>query len=392
MIADEENINYYSCKNYKMSSFRLMRITSLLPLILLAGCVLFSPDRLVNEETENDASAPVDATLAKDELIATDLMNALMQIDGYHPQNTVVRLSGVQNGFGAALQTVLQSAGYALRVVDTTGGENYLDYLVIAGPVEKNGSHFTYLVSVGNVKLKRQYFLQEQGVSPSSNLYIQGADPGAIVLHDDLFSQPRPVRVAPNNTPEQSESATDAESANIAAFPIASAPVTLTAAPRGEAILISDAVTTTPESISPTPKMELARLQTKQNMYELGQSNYTAVLKDYHDVRQHTLIFGNDSLRLGLENRLMLRELVKVFSDRTDLLSVIGCSHGRTSLQNGNAVLATGRANRVKEALIHAGVPAERILEEGCWSSEYFDEVMPRRGVVLTLKREIKSS
>ncbi len=34
-----------------------------------------------------------------------------------------------------------------------------------------------------------------------------------------------------------------------------------------------------------------------------------------------------------------------------------------------------------------AGIDSDKVLEEGCWAGVYYDEVMPRRGVVVTIKR-----
>lgn len=40
----------------------------------------------------------------------------------------------------------------------------------------------------------------------------------------------------------------------------------------------------------------------------------------------------------------------------TDVLSVIGCSLEPTAIQNGNSLLAIGRANRVKESFFGPSV------------------------------------
>lgn len=69
------------------------------------------------------------------------------------------------------------------------------------------------------------------------------------------------------------------------------------------------------------------------------------------------------------------------------MISVVGCSHGNTALKGGNEALAIGRANRVKEALLYAGVESKKVLEEGCWANIHYDD-LPRRGVVIELKRK----
>ena len=130
---------------------------------------------------------------------------------------------------------------------------------------------------------------------------------------------------------------------------------------------------------------------TRRNIHDGLGSNYARWFETYEDVAMTSLVFPDDSLRLGTEQKRAIAEYAERFRSDTDVVSVIGCSHGDSDLPNGNALLATGRANRVREALVYAGVPAERVLDEGCWADSYHDP-FPRRGVVLTLKRRAKGS
>ena len=131
---------------------------------------------------------------------------------------------------------------------------------------------------------------------------------------------------------------------------------------------------------------ELASME-RFNVKDLGESNFAEFFDQYGIVEEAILTFGNDSLRLGDAQKYRIRALADEFRPDEDVFSVIGCSHGPTQYKRGQEGLAIERANRVKEALLYAGVPEERILEEGCWAEEAFDERMPRRGVVLLLKR-----
>ena len=123
------------------------------------------------------------------------------------------------------------------------------------------------------------------------------------------------------------------------------------------------------------------------NVRELGKSNFTSVFKQYDDISNLTLIFPNDSLFLGDRNSDILMSLAEEINPSTDIISIIGCSHGRTALENGNQLLAEGRTDRVAESLLFAGVQPDLILTEACWASEYWDEMAPRRGVMVTHKR-----
>ena len=125
---------------------------------------------------------------------------------------------------------------------------------------------------------------------------------------------------------------------------------------------------------------------TARNVMDLGDSNFADLFAGYADVTERTLVFGNDSVRLGTDNKAIVADVARRFDPARDVFSIVGCSLGRTALPNGNERLALGRANRVKEELVQAGVPSERIVDEGCWAGDA-SERFPSRGVVLTLRR-----
>jgi len=125
----------------------------------------------------------------------------------------------------------------------------------------------------------------------------------------------------------------------------------------------------------------------KENMYDTRESNYSVLFANYDELKRDVLVFPNDSMVLGEYNKKVLLSYAKIFNSDTDVFSVIGCSHGKSALKNGNSVLAVGRANRVKEEFVAQGIDYGKIMDEGCWAAVPFDEMMPRRGVVLKLMR-----
>lgn len=127
----------------------------------------------------------------------------------------------------------------------------------------------------------------------------------------------------------------------------------------------------------------------KKNIAELGLSNFEEELSDKKNVAEEILIFGDDSYVLGARNKQLLGDMIDSFNPETDVVSVVGCSTGVTQIEHGNAALAIGRANRVKEALLYSGVPHDKIFEEGCWSPTPNSTPFPNRGVVITVKRGI---
>ena len=112
----------------------------------------------------------------------------------------------------------------------------------------------------------------------------------------------------------------------------------------------------------------------KRNLFADLTSNYDTVFRKSDDVRTETIGFKSDSMRLGDDAELLLQECVSDFDADTDLLSIVGCSHGETTLANGNALLANGRANRVKEVFLYSGLPADALLDEACWDENLHTE------------------
>ena len=164
--------------------------------------------------------------------------------------------------------------------------------------------------------------------------------------------------------------------------------------PPAEPVALSEPVAAAPEIAAANPVDAITPEQgpalIKQNLYDSGQSNYTSLFSDYEEVEKSILVFPNDSLQLGDTNKQIIERYVAKMDPSTDILSVIGCSHGNTAINNGNSLLAVGRANRVKEAFMFSGVDHDLVMEEGCWAPVLYED-MPSRGVVLTLKRRKNS-
>jgi len=122
------------------------------------------------------------------------------------------------------------------------------------------------------------------------------------------------------------------------------------------------------------------------NMAVTNQSRYQDILQDYRVVDTSILVFPDDSLLLGKENKKVIRRYATAFNAETDVMSVIGCSHGKSKLRNGNAYLANGRAFRVKEEFLSVGLSPKEVLEEGCWADSPYGN-LPARGVLVQHKR-----
>lgn len=355
------------------------------------------------------ASADPSPAVSPDERIARDFARAIVQVPVLAPVTTTVRFDPdamADDRLLHALQENLRQAGYAIQLIQQPGLANQVTHTG-KREHEPGGSQFlTHEAAVGAVRFRRQYRLDRDGhLTPASALFVKGADASAMVMDDSLFDYPvtaatpaQAGRSSGQQLPDYSDrpasrAGTPRETLTAVPRPVAPKP-TLQAMPLTASIsapLISQAQA----SARANPGSALAvlgggghaLLPYTRNVFELGQSNFNELLGDYRDMDERVLVFGNDSMRLGSRNKAIIEAMAGQFDARRDVMSLVGCSLGPTRLANGNETLALGRANRVKEALVLAGVPQDRILDEGCWAGES-SRKMPSRGVVVTHRRE----
>lgn len=304
-------------------------------------------------------------------VIAENLVFSLAQIPSLSPLINTVQMSPPTTSFGQRVATLLADAGYGIQSVEGDTGEFYVRYRESAIRSEQ-GLETSYVVAIGDVSVERSFDISDPSEPlPLSPLFVAGAPEFDVMLDDAAFSE------------------ADA-TVSYALFDQAASPqvfdfdtqTTQTITDADEGVTITSVRRSTAEPVEqPAP-----RVRVKENVFNLLESNYADLFVEYTDAQSHILVFENDSMRLGNANKRVVQNYVDAFNPDTDLVSIIGCSHGNTAVRNGNAVLAVGRANRVKEAFLFAGLDDTKVLEEGCWAGEYH-EVMPKRGVLLTLKR-----
>ncbi len=293
-------------------------------------------------------------------LIAENLVNSLAQFPHLNPLLATVQALKPSSSFDRTVEDELRERGYKIERVNSPEGLFRVSSEVKQGGTGA-GEQTLYVLSIGQVSAERAYEVIADKTVPVSEQIIRGTRARKVSLNDDIFE-----------VPQSQYSEVAFRSYDGPGIDDVLAPPKLGAA---------NASWWTREQ----------KTAVKKNIYETMASNYQDVFAGYVDVDQSILVFPNDSLRLGDVNKGIIERYVAEMDPDTDILSVIGCSHGETEINNGNSLLALGRANRVKEALMFSGLEHDQILDEGCWAPQLFDDVMPRRGVVLTLKRLKKS-
>lgn len=291
------------------------------------------------------------------DLIAANLVNTASQLPHLSPTTSPLQIRKDDSDFSRAIRRALEQGGFNLENISRDQGMNQVASEVKRIRTETREKE-SYVLRIGRVSIERAYSVINGHTVPVSEQNIRGVDDVSIALNDDIF-------VAPSSA-----------FSSVAFKPYEG--------PRIDDVLAAPVIE---KRLIPVRRQQ-ERNVVKQNIYETMSSNYKDVFAGFEDIDQSVLIFPNDSLRLGEANKRIIEEYVEKMDPETDVLSVIGCSHGNTKIDNGNSLLAIGRANRVKEAFLFSGLQHDQILDEGCWAPQTFDEVMPSRGVVLTLKRQ----
>jgi len=312
-----------------------------------------------------------DTDVLDSDRIVQNLVFSIIQIESLHPFKTTLQMKAPRGELAKLVKMRFEDAGYGIQYVESDQGVNYVRHSAQSS-VSEEGDTTTYRITVGDISVERDYMLSGKYTVPESELRVTGAYEQDIHLNDDVFGE------------EFSKTQyTDVH------FDESDVPVIITVADRDISFDKKPVAVDGEVAAAEAPKTgnTFARA-VMQNVRTIMGSNFSEIFAGYEDVQRDVLIFPNDSLRLGTENKTLIQQYADGLNTDTDVLSVIGCSHGRSKVKNGNQLLAIGRANRVKEALIFAGLAHRLIFEEGCWDKEHYGP-MPARGVVLTHKRKI---
>lgn len=281
-------------------------------------------------------TAPVEpdgATASAPKIAAADFALKLQNTIAPESFDHALYLAAPGTAFGRSLSDELSKSGF--DIASGPGNNAELVEYEISSLQTKDGTSSEYRVMIGDLSMSRNYLTDSSGTYPATPLTTEIASSNS--LNAVATTAPAPIVV---NDPVAADLPADLESVQ------------------------------------------------RKNLYKTRKSAFGDYVIGYDGVYKQILDFPNDSLKLTPETVKELQAISIMYKSGTDVVSVIGCSHGDTELDNGNALLAIGRSKRVRYALADLGVPEDRILDEGCWAPVHFDEMMPRRGVVIELKRK----
>lgn len=358
---------------------RVSKFAFFCTLIILTGCAAVPEPSPGRSGTEHDA-------LLLDEM-ATDLLSTLPQL--LPPLSTTIQVNNAVSGNEGNVVKQLSALGYGIQRVDADQGKHFLRVESDTKRASGATPPLTELsITIGAVELSRYYYVvkatdallegqtaanpNEKTVIPGSALKIAGAR--------QPIQLPQSQRELSIQNGERELIPASVEYAQLT--PIESGLPTIS-------LITSDVVALVAETATPGASLQgvnASRVEVNNRFYTTD-STFSSVLDNYNRVAREVVIFGNDSQQLGRTGKLTVRKLVGRFAAQSDVIGIVGCSNGPTKLEIGNEGLALGRAKRVTEELTAAGIPRDKVFDEGCWSPTTNAQDFPNRGVVIDLYR-----
>lgn len=302
------------------------------------------------------------------QIVATDLVSALMQLPGHEIWSMTVQVSPPRNDFGKAVTKAITDAGYGVQKVKADQGQNYVSYEKTVSATD-TGEYTTFLLRVRDVSVFRNYRYGFGRWVPTSPLRIKGIEPSTVSTYDDLHFQDGLVSTFVsgveflNDTDDVVE--TTKRIVNIA---------------NPEAKKFGERLAEAQYLI-----LSRARLFSKQRSID------TTELYNYTPVASAVLKFPtSDTSFIGQNNKDAIAELVGQMNEATDGFIIRGCSHGKSLLWDGTEGESLERQIRINTELLVSGVNHSLIREESCFPRKD-DLPLPRQTVILTLRRRLNT-
>jgi len=264
------------------------------------------------------------------QLVSTNLVSVLLQLPETNPSSTTVQVSPPTTAYGNLMIRALEQAGYSVQHVSADQGLNYVRYGKRNSETEA-GFVVDYDVSIGKVKIRREYITNQSGIFPSSLMAIVGSAAAAdVILDDNIFVE---------------QGGNDLFISGVENS-------------RGEikTVQVRD-YDQTPDDKRTSQEMVLDTVRTQQ----LGKDVATINMDNYTRMRRAVLIFNNRTTNvMGRGNKRAIGLLAREYQ-LNDVYSITACTDA-----DGQDESALNRAVRVQEEFIGYKIPSEAITFAPC--------------------------
>lgn len=354
--------------------------------LFTTGCSLLAH----NESEQGSSKSFLELQLNPHQMAANDIVSAIVQTEEFKSTSGPIRLPPDDTPYFTHLVASLRSLGYAVKHVSYSD-KNRSEYS-FESSAPGASKVYRYSLTVNGVTVARKYEDRITGLFPKTKMMVSGTtsrirldeaefeeqDPSQVFLTGVEYVDEEPASAKNENTLTQNtrSNSSGEVSDNTDEVMIEAVPVRPVALKETDLPLVSysDLLDKKPEDLD--------------NMYYTDRSNFSDIFDSYEQVEKHIIVFPNDSMVLGPKGKAKARAIFNNIQPETEILSMVGCSHGNTAIEDGNRVLAIGRVKRIRDEFVDLGVDREQLFAEGCWAPVHFDEVFPRRGVVVSVLRE----
>jgi len=343
---------------------------------VLFSCLWLSSCASVDSPSRGTAgpnSGPVTPGQEQAEMIATDLVSAMMQLSEFPPWATTIQLSDSTSEFGQALRKTLKASGYGVQNVDSDIGNNNL-----TSKRALNGSgdnqRVRYNVTIRDITLAREFEVDENRIWPKTPIYITGTSPQRITPNDDLFRQQGRAGAQAVMFPSGVEFFD--KNGTVVEYQKRYVRVT----PESE------------RSFEDSISHQRILIAARSRALFTSKVNNSVDVRNWPAYKQVLLQFPSENTSiLGAFNKTAIKKLLQEFDASLHGLSLTGCASNKSLLWDGTELDSLDRQRRVFDELLVSGIPLERVRENGCFGSEFSNE-LPKNSVILTLRVRVEET
>ena len=121
------------------------------------------------------------------ELVATNLVAALVQLPELRPAGTTLQYNTPTGAYGNVVLRALEDAGYGLQRVSADQGRRFVSYSRRLAETQ-SGPVSDFSLAIGTVSVSREYVRRGENLYPSSLMRIEGTDAATdVTLADAVF-------------------------------------------------------------------------------------------------------------------------------------------------------------------------------------------------------------